>query len=118
MHEPHRPKCAEEGLPDIPPMTEEHLARIGKALGNVARVRILEQFDECRPRSASEVVRGCQLAQSTVSEHLRVLREAGILFDTHDGPYVWYCVRRSLLRAYARAIQELADGPVFIAHRG
>lgn len=117
MQPPRPPRCSEEVLSETS-LTEEELARIAKALGNPVRVRILEQFNECRPRTAGEIVDACALAQSTVSEHLRILREAGVLFVTHDGPWVWYCLRRSMLRAFARALQELVDGPVFISHTG
>ena len=118
MHEPHPPRCTEDDLPDPTPLTEERVAQIAKALGHPARIRIIEQFEECRPHTASEIVAGCTLAQSTVSEHLRILREAEVLFVTNDGPYAWYCLRRSVLRAFARAVQQLADGPIFIRRTG
>lgn len=88
------------------------MATIARALAHPARIRILEQFDECIPHVAGEIVQGCDLAQSTVSEHLRILREAGILSVRKDGPRNWYCVRRSVLHAYARAIDDLAIEPV------
>ena len=86
------PSCSEAGLPDPPPMTEEVIALIAKALGHPARVRILEQFDQCIPHVAGEIADVSDLAQSTVSEHLRILREADLLFARKDGPRVWYCV--------------------------
>ena len=46
---------------------------------------------------------------STISEHLRILRKAEIVFATEDGPRVWYCMRRSVLRSYASGVTELAD---------
>jgi ArsR family transcriptional regulator len=98
-------------------MTEERLAQIGKALGHPARIRILEQFEEHRCHMVQEIVGECTLAQSTVSEHLRILREAGVLFARQDGPRVWYCLRRSLLEAYASAIGELVERPDLLTHR-
>jgi len=105
------PACSEEGLPDPPPMTEESMALIAKALGHPARVRILEQFDQCIPHVAGEIADESDLAQSTVSEHLRILREADILFARKDGPRIWYCVRRSVLRSFAQAVEDLAVEP-------
>jgi ArsR family transcriptional regulator len=93
-------------------MTEERIAAIAKALGHPARVRILEQFDQCIPHIAGEIVAETDLAQSTVSEHLRILREADVLFTRRDGPRSWYCVRRSVLRAFARAVEDLAAEPL------
>lgn len=107
MKTPTPPRCTEEGLPDVGPFTEECIARIAKGLAHPERVRILEEFEECRPHIAHEIVCGSELAQSTVSEHLRILREAGILFARKDGPRTWYCMRRSVLREFARAVEEL-----------
>ena len=112
MTEPVPPACTEAELPSPAPMTDEYLAQIAKALGHPARVRILEQFDRCVPSLAGEIVENCMLAQSTVSEHLRILREADILFARKDGPRTWYCLRRSVLHAFARALDDLAAEPV------
>ena len=114
MTEPTPPPCNEDGLPAPPQMTEERVALIAKALGHPARVRIVEQFDQCIPHVAGEIVDEAGLAQSTVSEHLRILREADILFSRQDGPRSWYCVRRSVLHAFARAIEDLALEPVLM----
>ena len=103
------PVCSEEGLPQPDPMTGDRIAQISKALGHPARVKIIEQFDQCIPHIAGEIVDESNLAQSTVSEHLRVLREADVLFVRKDGPRSWYCVRRSVLREYAAAIAEISE---------
>jgi ArsR family transcriptional regulator len=109
--EPTPPLCTEAGLPDPPEMTEESIAAIAKALGHPARISILEQFHHCIPHIAGEIVAETDLAQSTVSEHLRILREANVLFTRKDGPRSWYCVRRSVLRAFARAVEDLTAEP-------
>lgn len=88
-------------------MTPERLATIAKALGHPARIRIVRQFDRCVPHVAGQIVDESELSQSTVSEHLRILREAGIVFSRKDGPRSWYCLRRSVLRAFAEAIDEM-----------
>lgn len=101
--------CTEEGLPDPAPMNDVRIARIGKALAHPVRVQILRQF-ECRtPQMVQAIVEGGTLAQSTVSEHLRILREAGLLFARKDGPRTWYCMRRSVLDRYLDAVHGLAE---------
>jgi ArsR family transcriptional regulator len=97
-------------------MTVERIAVIAKALGHPARINILEQFDQCVPHIVGEIAADTDLAQSTVSEHLRILREADVLFTRKDGPRSWYCVRRSVLRAFARAVEDLAVGPLLRQH--
>ena len=109
MRTPTPPACDEDCLGEPPPLDSDGLARVAKALAHPARIRILRQFAECTPRTAQEIVAECTLAQSTVSEHLRILREAGILFSRKDGPWTWYCMRRSLLREYSHAIQNLTS---------
>jgi ArsR family transcriptional regulator len=90
-------------------MTGEQVASVGKALGHPARVAILEFFKECRPHIAGEVVAQLPLAQSTVSEHLRILREADLLFSTEDGPRTWFCMRRSVLHRFSQAVETLTE---------
>jgi ArsR family transcriptional regulator len=114
MHEPMPPQCCEEGLPDPTPLTDEQYALVAKALGHPARIRIIRQFEECRPHIVQEIVEECDLAQSTISEHLRILREAELLFATEDGPRMWYCMRRSVLRKFAAATLNLATMPAAV----
>ncbi|MCH7586121.1 MAG: ArsR family transcriptional regulator [Acidobacteria bacterium] len=47
------------------------------------------------------------MAQSTISEHLRLLRQADLLTGARDGPRTWYCMRRVVLRQIAAAILDL-----------
>jgi len=116
MNQPRPPACSEDGLPQPLPMTEERVAAIAKGLAHPARVKIIRQFREARPHMAHEIFEGCDLAQSTVSEHLRILREADILFATKDGPRTWYCLRRSVLRQFADAVNDLTSEWVLIGN--
>lgn len=100
--------CNEDGLPPPDPMDADRIAAISKAIGHPARVEILHHF-ECRtPTMVRDLVAEGTLAQSTVSEHLRILREADLLFVRDDGPRSWYCMRRSVLEAYVEAVSALA----------
>ena len=47
------------------------------------------------------------LAQSTVSEHLRILREAGLITATRDGPRIWYSLDRDALEAFLESVRHL-----------
>jgi ArsR family transcriptional regulator len=118
MTMPNQPECTEDYLPEPSPLTEDRVALIAKGLAHPARIRILEQFLDHRCKTAHEVVEGCDLAQSTVSEHLRILREAEILSARKDGPRIWYCMRRSVLLGFAEAIEELTTTEVAFADAG
>jgi len=83
------------------------MAAIGKAMGHPARVKIIEYFMECKPHTVGEIAAQLTLAQSTVSEHLRILRSANILRTEDDGPRTWHCLNRSVLKRFARDTEAL-----------
>jgi DNA-binding transcriptional ArsR family regulator len=80
------------------PEADEELARLSKAIGHPARVRILRLLSRKEARVCSQIVDELPLAQSTVSEHLRILKEAGLIRSSQDGPRVGYCINFDGLR--------------------
>jgi ArsR family transcriptional regulator, arsenate/arsenite/antimonite-responsive transcriptional repressor len=92
----------------IAAMDDERLATLTRALGHPARmriVRLLATQTECR---GADVFSQLPLAQSTVSEHLRVLKDAGIVIAHPEGAGMVYCVIRA-------ALDDLSDGISAIA---
>lgn len=80
------------------PAAEEELAAFTKALAHPARVRILKRLARRDARMCAEIVDELPLAQSTVSEHLRILREARLVCAREDGVRTGYCIERAALR--------------------
>ncbi len=80
------------------PDADEELARLGKAIGHPARVCILRLLSRKEARVCSQIVDELPLAQSTVSEHLRILKEAGLVRSTQDGSRIGYCIDFNGLR--------------------
>jgi ArsR family transcriptional regulator len=80
------------------PEADEELALLAKAVGHPARVRILRMLSRKEARVCSQIVGELPLAQSTVSEHLRILKEAGLIRSREDGPRVGYCINFPALR--------------------
>lgn len=73
------------------PRDDATLARMAKALGHPARVaivRLLLRRGEC---ICGDIVEHIPLAQATVSQHLKVLKNAGWIRGEVDGPRVCYC---------------------------
>jgi len=68
------------------------LAKMLKALGNPVRFKIVELLAEKHMCMTYEIVLATPLAQSTVSQHLKVLREAGLIEGEIDGPATCYCL--------------------------
>lgn len=77
---------------------ELRLAQMLKALGNPIRFRMMHFLSENRMCITGDLVAFTSLAQSTVSQHLKVLREAGLIEGEIEGPATCYCVSADGLR--------------------
>lgn len=77
---------------------DEELATLAKAVAHPARVRILRLLSHKEARVCSQIVGELPLAQSTVSEHLRILKEAGLIRSREEGSRVGYCINFPALR--------------------
>lgn len=80
--------------PTTRPLTaeERRLAMMLKALGNPVRFQIVQILAERQVCITGEIVEATTLAQSTVSQHLKVLREAGLIHGEIEGPATCYCL--------------------------
>jgi len=86
---------------------DDLLAQRLRALAHPARlaiVRALAAADRCQ---CGEIVRALPLAQSTVSQHLKVLKEAGLIAGTIEGPRSCYCLDRQAFAALAGQFEGL-----------
>ena len=89
------------------PAADEELAAFAKALGHPVRVRILRMLARKNARMCSHIVDELPLAQSTVSEHLRILRTAGLVQVNDTGPRVGYCIVPSALKRLKALLQAM-----------
>jgi ArsR family transcriptional regulator len=80
------------------PLADDELANFAKAIAHPTRVRILRMLAKKEARMCSHIVDELPLAQSTVSEHLRILRSAGLVQANENGPRVSYCIVPSALK--------------------
>jgi ArsR family transcriptional regulator len=102
-----RPRRPAPGAPKEPPTADVELAQLAKSLGHPVRVAILRHLlrhGECVCGALVEMV---PLAQSTVSQHLKVLKQAGLLQGEIDGPRVCYCANRETVRRLQHLIGDL-----------
>ncbi|MBX7166836.1 MAG: metalloregulator ArsR/SmtB family transcription factor [Pirellulales bacterium] len=81
---------------------EDRLAELAKALGHPLRVRILRILAKRKTCVCGELVDELPVAQSTVSQHLRMLKDAGLIQGEIDGPRICYCIA-------PRVMEELKD---------
>lgn len=76
---------------------DTELASLAKALGHPARVKILRLLAHKNTCICGDIVDELPLAQSTVSQHLKMLKGAGLIRGDVDGPRVCYCVEPTAL---------------------
>ncbi len=109
--DPCGPAPSPPGGPDTRPVegpeADQELAGLAKALGHPARVQILRLLVRREACICGDIVDELPLAQSTVSQHLKVLKEAGLIRGDIDGPRVCYCVEPRALRRLKALVGSL-----------
>lgn len=89
----------------------EDVARVAKALAHPIRVRIIQILLRRATCICGEIVDQLPVAQATVSQHLRVLRDAGLIRGEIDGPRVCYCADREALARHRALLGALGGSP-------
>ena len=108
LHQTEPPRHMEHADAQLSQSTER-LAKLCKALGHPARVSIvayLKRIDGC---VCGRLVDALPLAQSTVSQHLKVLKEAGVVSGEIEGPRTCYCLNFEVLEEFSVLIGGLLE---------
>jgi len=87
------------------------LASLAKALGHPARVEIIRLLLQEGSCMCGDIVRRLPLAQSTVSQHLRHLREARLVHYRRQGSRLCYYVNTDVLERLQELLRVLGDDP-------
>jgi ArsR family transcriptional regulator len=105
------PAADSKADPDLRPVeggdADDELALLARAVGHPARVQILRLLVRREACICGDIVDELPLAQSTVSQHLKVLKEAGLVRGEIDGPRVCYCVEPRTLRRLKALVGSL-----------
>jgi ArsR family transcriptional regulator len=102
-------KALRQNSAPSPEQSDEALAALAKALGHPARVGIIRLLIERQSCIGCDIVDQVQLAQSTVSEHLRILKAAGIITGEIEHPRVCYSLNPASLLPLAALLNGLVD---------
>jgi ArsR family transcriptional regulator len=86
---------------------EERLAALAWGVAHPLRVRILQLLAKRETCVCGEIVEAMPVAQSTVSQHLKILKEAGLVQGEIDGPRVCYCINPTSLAELKELIGKL-----------
>jgi len=85
----------------------EQFAQLAWAVAHPARVRIVRLLISRKACVCGEIVDELPLAQSTVSQHLKILKESGLIQGEVDGPKVCYCINPAKLKQLKALIAGL-----------
>lgn len=85
----------------------ETFAKIFKALGHPTRVKIVEHLIKINSCVCGEIVNIFPFSQSTISQHLKLLKESGIVRGEIEGPKTCYCVDFDVLNQLKNYVSNL-----------
>lgn len=88
---------------------EQDLAAFAKAISHPARIAILKVLAEKNECICGDIVELLPLAQSTVSQHLKELKNAGLIDGSIDGPRSCYCINWKAFEKFNTEFNSLFD---------
>lgn len=85
------------------------IIKVSKALGNEARLEIYRYLSENKACQTGKLVDYLPLAQSTISQHLKVLHQAGVITGDIEGAFMCYCINKPLMKKYHKLIGTMIN---------
>jgi DNA-binding transcriptional ArsR family regulator len=85
---------------------EENIVKIAKALSDKTRIRILKEIAKKGSISCGDAEKIAELSQPTISHHLKILTDAGLLNAEKDGRHVIVSVNKQALNEFSSFISE------------
>jgi ArsR family transcriptional regulator len=92
---------------DNAPFDNQTVVLICKALSHPARLRIVEHLKKVDQCICGEIVDILPLAQSTVSQHLKILKAAGLVLGEIEGPRTCYCLDKRRFELFKQAVARI-----------
>jgi len=90
-------------------MDRAQIERISKALADATRLKIFEAISGSRHMNCGEIVSLRGVTPATVSHHLKILSEAGLIACRREGQFVYSEAVSETIEAYTRALTKIAS---------
>ena len=84
-------------------------ADVLRALTHPLRMKILEFIDESGTINVNKIYSSLQLEQSITSQHLRILRAAGLVDTQREGKYIYYSINYEKVQRATAAVREFGE---------
>ena len=91
-------------------MTPQHVIKITKALADPTRFRLLQAIAHAEERCCGELARDFPITQATVSQHLKILTDAGLVEPRREGQFNYYRMRGDVFDTYQRTLAAALAG--------
>ena len=88
---------------------QNSIASLAKALGHPARIAILEYLIKVDSCICGDIVNELPLAQATVSQHLKELKNAGLIKGEIEGNSICYCIEEKALTQIEEYFKNLSS---------
>lgn len=85
---------------------QNKLATLAKAFGHPARIAILEFLIQNKTCLVGDLTNNLPLSQSTISQHIKELKNIGLIKGKIDGPAIGYCINRSMMLELTNSLNE------------
>jgi len=89
--------------------TQNRAALLTKAIGHPARIAILEFLMKKNSCICNDIVDELPLSQSTVSQHLKALKEVGLIKGEIEGASICYCIDEKVWKETQQLLNKLFD---------
>jgi len=86
---------------------QNHIAILAKSLGHPARVAIIEYLMRVETCICGDIVNELPLAQATVSQHLKELKNAGLIKGSIEGNTICYCIDEKSIEKLSRYFSQI-----------
>lgn len=91
-------------------MDRSQIEKISKALADQTRLRIFEAISAKEHMNCGEIVSMRGVTPATVSHHLKILSEAGLIACRREGQFVYSEAVPETVESYARAVAKMVEG--------
>ncbi len=88
-------------------LSTENLSKIFKALSHPTRIRILRHLKKINECVCGEIVEIFPFSQSTISQHLKLLKDSGIVKGEINGPSTCYCIDHDIFNTFKKIVSDL-----------
>jgi predicted transcriptional regulator len=86
---------------------QNEIATMAKAIAHPARIAIIQELLKANACICGDLVEELGLAQSTISQHLKELKNAGLIQGTVEGTSICYCINPKTWELYKQQFAEL-----------